>query len=465
MSIGAEFSVVALPVGVRRSASEARGGVAAGIAVAVGSAAMGTGRLMLAAGSFARARLDGWADVCAGAYERLFCARANTGEHHAPALQLAVGSRQQRLAIELVAPSVAAQSVERLRELHTRQEQLLRQAERKSALAAVLQCYGPQLDPDLAEQASAALRGADAALLTTALVAVRAAVAHNGLDTLQKAQAALAVHRGEVAALIVRAVDTGLRIALSDWHTQIAPALAPRDLAGLREALRHGEQLLLEAHEQHVSSVYELRALELSGVWGLLEAVDAVLSDLALVDAVDATRLSDLRCKHKVVAAAFEQVATEPFNSRTQLRSAAAELGRSLEQLRDAGLRLLDTHYQNCVAGSIRECLVAMCLDQHEPFRRLKEELREDGTIQLVVTANGCRLSLGVHRDGQVRYAAEGFDEATCATTIFSLCARLKARGVLVEPADPQHAPQVAGAWRPSIKKCHEQNSRTAEPL
>lgn len=452
MSTGAELSVVAIPVGAIGLVLAAGAIAAAGLVVVSGVAVVGAGRLMVSAGSYARERMQERAVLCTGEYERFLRLRAAAKARAAvkPTIDRAVW--QNHVAEESVVPLIVEPIASNLMALQKRHDILLRQATRRAQLAAALTIHGAVLPPDVTGRARAALNEEREEALERALGELRGAIARADLDVLARAQAELGEHRMEVADLLAQLTQPGLYRELEAWHSKVNAMLGSRDIAAIREHLRQGTRLLSDVRERHDEALHRLRAAELGSVWGLLQAVDALIKDLQLLanhdEGAHLLRTEILLHVEALakLAARYEQLATGPVSQVAVLRADAAELQRQLELCQDAALQLLDRHYQGRIVNSVATSLGQMCGDQ-APFADFKQEApTADGRIVMRASRGARTLEVCVHADGRVVYDADGFGDETCLGAIYELRARLRAQGVEVELADPQLKPQVAMA-------------------
>lgn len=457
MSSGAEFAVLAAPVGAVAVGALA---LAAGVVVVGGVALVGVGRLGVAAGSYVADRMRERAQVCAGEYARFQQLRAQAlaskppqkrviGHNLAatmPAPALGAPSWPTFHQDHAVAETIAARLSADLSAQQSRYAERLRLVEQRAQLSAALAIESDRLAPHVAEQARQALATDDLTAVGDAIKAVGAAVAQYEGQALQVEQAALRAHHAEVTGLLAVVSDPGLRSDLLDWQRRLNGMLASADIGAIRNRLRDGALLVERCRTRHEIAQAEMQSAELAEVWGLRQAVGGLFSDLETLEragllAADAEQLAVL----KELSAQYDVLETAPFTNLASLRTETGKIKTGLRQLQQSGLRRLNGYYQQRLIGEVEQSLNAIRL-QDKPFDTVERATLADGSVSIKARQGKRRLNVWVRLDGKLKYHAHGFGDEGCLDAVYSLFDQLIDRGVQIDAKEPQLTNQVSVA-------------------
>ncbi|MBV9789246.1 MAG: hypothetical protein JOZ51_13775, partial [Chloroflexi bacterium] len=457
MSTGAELQILAAPVALGAAATLA---VAAGIVIVGGVVVVGAARLGVAAGSYAADRVRERATVCQqeyGEFQRLhreFVAQEQRKQNKRVRLRQLTAStvEAQRAAAPQVIrsplhenPLVDEVVMERLlatlKAQQARYDQQVRLIEQRAVLDALLNTSGDAVPSPTAELARQAVETGDAAAVSEAIAAVRRAIAEAGAAELLQEQALLQEHHAEVGALLATVFDPAIRQELLQWQYGLHALLRSRDINALRNTREAGELLLARLEDKHLAMLEALRDAEFAPLWGQLQAVGGLFSDLQALATeqspiVEAAAVEQLHA----IGAQYEALAGDPQIEPTKLQREAAKLQRELHTLEAIGLRQLNTYYAQRMGHEIEQSLHEM---QEDGFDfKVTRTIGDDGSMQVKAKQGERRLNLTV-RDGKLKYDAYGFGDEQCVEAVYSLIDRLIDKGIQLRGAEPQLTAQI----------------------
>lgn len=453
MSSGAELQILAAPVALGVIAPLV---LAAGVAVVGGIVVVGTTRLALAGGAYARERVRQRADMCAGEYghfqqlKKLAQAQAAAARQPAPTTRPILTPQPTRQATNqpkfhqdpAIDAEVAARMAAELQAEHARYQARLERIQQQARLDALVQTNREQLRPEIVDAANAALAAGDMATMRQAMASVRAELARRGTALLRQAQAELDEHHADVSALLAVVYDPAIRQQLVDWQYRLHPLLRSTDLAGIRNYLREGQALLERLRAAHEQALESLRDAELAPLWGKLQAVGGLFSDVQALQTAYALPVGgELLTQLQAVATRYEALATDPEIEPSKLQSEAADLRRTLQKLEAAALTVLNSAYSERLSSEIEQGLRQMATDGFS-FDQIRRTVATDGSVKIKASQGRRRFNVTI-RDGQVVYDTHGFGDEQCLAAVYSFLDRLIDRGVQLQADEPQLTPQM----------------------
>lgn len=458
MSSGAELSVIAVPVGAVAVGALA---LTAGAVVIGGVALVGVGRLGVAAGSYVMDRLHERARTCADEYVQYQRARARlkaAAERHEHAIQplppprpIATSERAYH-EDSVIAEMIAARMSAEIEQQQARFAEQLQLVEQRARLRATLNLYRDALPPSVLDSAECSLQQRSVAPIVAALDAVRGAIGQANRGLVHQLRADLRDQYADFSGLLTLVADTAAGRAIREWQQQLSILFTSNDIDAMRRRLREGQARYVQLRQHLEAELEEQRTAALALVWGKLQSVGALISDLKTLEAVDfvsgaaryAERLQSLSQRFEAVAGAT----TEDAAAR---RLQMAELEQSLDQLEAEALAQLTAAHQDRLTAEVEQGLRDMKTDGYA-WDRIDRTVAADGTVvikarqQMGQTER--KLDLRVRPDGQLKYHAYGFGDEGCLDAVYSLLDRMMINGVQLHIEDPELNQQVEVALR-----------------
>lgn len=465
MSTGAELSVIGAPV---VGLGVIAGGVlvlAAGVVVVGGVALVGTANLCVAAGSYAAERMNERAKLCAAEYERYQQLRAQAyaltprpktahpvstaargrergaliASRSKPAYRFAQSAVSQIHPEASIATSIAQHLERELAEAQSRADEQLQQLERRAYLEAMLRLEAERLPAGATEAVRAALADGSVAALAAAVARIHTSLALATMGEAEQLRSALADLEAQVDGVAATAPEPMLRQELRDLQRAIGAARLTSDQGLLARDLERYEGQLEVLQSRCAARAGELRAAELTEVWGLLQAVEALFADLqALQQAGHLVIRQELVGALEEARGRHKELEEAPIISLQSLRQNTELLRVQLRGLQNEGALILNRFYQQRLAGEVEAALNELTAGEAAPFDRVSRDERADGTIALRGTRGDETLELRVRPDGRLKYEAFGYGDERCLGVVYQLLDRLADRNVMLGSVDPE---------------------------
>jgi hypothetical protein len=431
-----------------------------------GVALVGTGRLCVAAGAYVGERVRERAALCSHEYERYQRLRAQA---------MALAAAQARQGIAPLGPQAtvlprqtikpvfdrsrlsrfhedtrtATTIVERLEQdmdTHQAQAQVrLQQIEQRAYLEAMLAMDKLVLAPKTAAVVRAALNSSDASTLAAAMEEMHRALAQLRQDEREGLHATLGNLDSEAGGLLAVAADPQVRDDLVSIRRRIGHTMLSGDVPLLRVRIEEFDRELGRLRERHERAMGELRAVELAGLWGLLQAVGGLFSDIqSLVNSGQVTIDESLLKVLGEIGERHQALERGDIVDLTALRDETAKLTAMLYGLQEQGTTILNRYYQQRLADEVEQSLAAMTQGAEPHFTTIARAIETDGTMTLRGQQGPQTLEIKVRPDGRLKYEAYGYGDERCLGAVYALLDQLADRGVLLGAEEPELTRQAA---------------------
>ncbi|MEI7643692.1 MAG: hypothetical protein WCJ55_05205 [Chloroflexales bacterium] len=440
------------------------GGIVMVGGLALVSATSGAARLGIAAGSYVRERARERAAACESEYAQFLRLSEQIMTQATPPTPVRsptpVGLSAQpqpqpqpqpalpTAEIQDMIKQVGEQNIQVLVSQQRELEAQLLLIERRAYLEAMM-----SRQPTITAAAKQALASNDLRSIEACIVMASASAQRAGDEAIDQQQAALRDHSTEVAGLLAVVCDDRARDALLSWRYQLTPLLNSRDTGAITNRLREGKLLLERCRAQHEQALSLLRTQGLAPVWGLLQVVGGLCSDLqslqtaGLLAGDQSAALQSQQNLLQDLGLQYAALACDPLRNIHEWRSASSRLRTELKRLEQECLSQLESYYRQRIAAEITQSLAEVRVEG-ERFESITEGSASDGSVTLKAKQGRRTLHLQVHADGRLSYEAYGFGDDRCLEVVYQLFDQLIARGVILSVDEPRLTPQVETALR-----------------